>query len=176
MTRPSFVSPTADVPIPSAVEMQRRMFTELSPGARAGYTMLLLVGLSGAGVVGSLLATEPVLPLRTQIAFVLLTGVGLAWAAFALWALTRRHVLLAAHGVVATRMAVSFTTLFTLAAFVLGQRGDVGRAWFGAVATGLAMLAVALVLFVRARRRYVALTERRAALERQLATGGEGGR
>jgi hypothetical protein len=162
-----------DTPMPSAAEIQRLIAAELSLPSRLGYTGLLLTSLTGAGVVGALLVTEPGLPVRTQAAFAVLVMMALSWGGFAGWVLTRRRILLAAHRVVAARMAVAFTAVFTAGAWALGQWGGTGRTWYGAVAVGVVLLAVAVVMLVSARRRFGDLSRRRLALERQL--GGAGG-
>ncbi len=157
---------------PSAADVRRLVAAELSLPSRLGHTMLLVVSLGGAGVTGALLATEPALPLRTSIALAAMVAVGLSWAAFATWVLTRRRVLLAEHRVVAARMATGFTALFTLGAWGIGRWGEFGRGADAAVAVGLVMLAVAVSVLVRARRRFHELSRRRAELERRLADRG----
>lgn len=161
-------NPISETPSPSAAEIQRMLSAELSLPARVGYTALLLTSLTGAAVIGALLLTEPGLPARTQIALAVLVGIGLSWTAFAAWVLTRRRVLLAGHSIIASRMAVAFTAIFTVGAWIIGQWGGTGRTWYSAMAVGLAMLAVATILLVRAHRRFDDLTQRRVALERQL--------
>ena len=54
---------------------------ELSMKARLGYVGLLLAATGMTVVVVSLWATEAALPLRTQIAFGVMSVIGLAWAA-----------------------------------------------------------------------------------------------
>ncbi len=154
---------------PSAADVQRVLAAELSRPSRLRYTLLLLTSLAGAGVVGALLATEPALPTRTRLALIVLVGIGLSWAAFALWVLRHRRVLLADHAVVASRLAVTFTTIFTLGALAAGIWGGVGTAASLAAALGALMLTVAIVLLVRARRRVRHLSARRQEIERQLA-------
>lgn len=145
---------------PSVEEMQRRVSTELSVRSRVGYTALLLVALFGAVAIGSLWLTEPSLPVRTQVAFAGLVAIGLSWVAFAAWVLTRRHVLLAGHRIVAARMAVAFCALFTVGSLVVG-----GRAGYAAAGTGVVLLVVAVAMLRSARRRFEELMERRRALE-----------
>lgn len=158
--------------MPSTTEMQRLITTELSLPSRLGYTLLLLSSLAAAGVTGALLLTEPGLPLRTQVAFAVMTAIGLSWAAFAVWVLTRRRVLLAGHRIVAGRMAVGFTALFTAAAWGLGQWGGMGRTGYAAAGVGVVMLAAAIAILVHARRRFAELSLRRDALERRLDVAG----
>jgi hypothetical protein len=157
-----------DAPRPSIEQVKRLLAEEAGLPSRLRYTTLLLAGLCGAGVTLSLLLTEPELPGRTRIAFTLLTGIGLAWAAFAAWVLARRRVLFAVHRVVAARMAIAFTGLFTLGALALGRWGGDGVPWAPAAGTGIALLGTAAVLLVRARRRVAALERRRRQLEREV--------
>ncbi len=165
--------PAGNAPRPSIADMQRSLAAELSLGARIGYTLLLLTSFSVAAVTAALVLTEPALPPATVTALGLVTMVGLAWTGFAGWVLSRRRVLFAAHRIVAGRMAVAFSSLFTLGAALLAPRG--GPGWYAAIGVGLAMVAVAAALLVRAHHRFRQLSARRADLERQLA-GREGAR
>ena len=163
--------PAGNAPRPSVADMQRSLAAELSVGARIGYTLLALTSFSVAAVTAALVLTEPALPAATETALVLVTMVGLAWTVFAGWVLTRRRVLFAAHRIVAARMAVAFSALFTLGAALFGPRGESG--WYAAIGVGLVMVAAAVALLVRARHRFRQLSAHRADLERQLA--GRGG-
>ncbi|HSK20666.1 MAG TPA: hypothetical protein VK912_16050 [Longimicrobiales bacterium] len=157
-------------PRPSADELRSRLAAELALPSRVGYTALLLAGLTVAAVTGSLLATEAGLPGRTQAAFVVVASAGLAWAALAAWVLARRRVLFASHRVMAGRMSVTCTALFTagaLTVWLLGSRQQPGA--LAAAAVGAAMLAVAVVVLLRARRRVLLLTARKREIERLLA-------
>jgi hypothetical protein len=140
----------------------------LALAPRLGYTGLLLVALAGAAVTGSLWLTEDGLPARTRIAFALMLGLNLCWAGFAAWVLTRRRVLLAQQSVVAGRMAVAFSALFVLFAWIAAQWGGGGRAMYLASASGLVMLAIAAAVLVRAGRRLESLIRRRTELELAL--------
>ena len=113
-----------------------------------------------AALALSLLATEPVLPVRTQAAFAVIAVGGLAWAAFAGWVLTRRRVLLAQHHVAASALATVLTAVFLTGAIVL-------RAQAGLLAIGFnaAMLAFAIGWLLRARRRVAGLRARAEALD-----------
>jgi hypothetical protein len=119
-------------------------------------------------IVIALLLTEPMLPARTSTALAALAVIGVSWITFAAWVLSRRRVLLGSHRVVAGRMAVTFSTVFTIGALVLGisMSNPAARA---AAVMGTAMLAVAVVMLARARRRFASLSERRAELQRLLA-------
>src|SRR5690606_18062315 len=80
--------------------------TELSMKARLGYVALLLASLLGCAGITSLWWTEPTLPLRTDLAFGVMTLIGLAWTVFALRVLTGPRVMFVHHRIVAGRMAV----------------------------------------------------------------------
>jgi len=145
----------------SVEEMQNRVRSELSTGSRLGHTAVGVAGLGMSALALSLLATEPVLPVRTQAAFAVIALGGLAWTAFAVWVLTRRRVLLAEHHVAAATLAAVLSTVFLTGAIVL-------RAQAGMLAIGCnaAMLAFAVGWLMRARRRVATLRARSAALDR----------
>jgi hypothetical protein len=133
---------------------------ELSTGARLGYTALAVSSLGVSGVVTSLLMTEPSLPYRTQAAFVVIALGGLAWTAFAVWVLARRRVLLAGHSVAASTLAATLALIFFGGAIALRDRaGSI------AVVFNAAMLAIAIVWTIRARRRMADLMSRAQALD-----------
>ena len=144
----------------SVEDMQNRMRSELSTGSRLAHTAVGVAGLGMAALALSLVATEPVLPVRTQAAFAVIAVGGLAWAAFAGWVLTRRRVLLAQHHVAASALATVLTAVFLTGAIVL-------RAQAGLLAIGFnaAMLAFAIGWLMRARRRVATLRARFAALD-----------
>ena len=141
--------------------------TELSRSSRLSYVTLLLVSVAMTVVVVSLWLTEPALPLRTRVAFGLMTVIGLSWMVFAGWVLTTRRVLLGRDSVVAGRLAVTFTAVFVAGALLVGYSAG-SKAPFAAAAIGVELLGVAIALLVRARRRVALLTARRDALEREL--------
>jgi hypothetical protein len=145
----------------SVEDMQNRVRSELSTGSRLGHTAVGVAGLGMAALALSLLATEPTLPGRTQAAFAVIALGGLAWAAFALWALTRRRVLLAEHHVAASALAIVLSAVFLVGAIVLRAHG-------GMLAIGLnfGMLGFAIGWLMRARRRVADLRARSAALDR----------
>ena len=153
----------------SAAEIRRRLGAEIALPSRLGHTALLLVGLAGATVAGALLLTEVGLPTRTRIAFGIMVLIGLSWAVFAGWVLARRRVLFATHQLVASRMAVVFTSIFTVGAVLVALGSDTGGAGIFAAVVGGVMMAVALVLHGRALRRVRELTARRDALEREIS-------
>jgi hypothetical protein len=153
----------------SVVEMQQLIHGELSLRSRLGHTTLLLFALAMSAVIASLWLTEPSLPLRTQIAFGVMVGIGLSWFAYAAWVLTRRRVLLAGHRVIAARMAVTFTTIFVIGAVALGIWSSVGKPAYAAAGFGALMLMVAVAMLFSARRRFAELMQRRRALEHELS-------
>ena len=144
----------------SIQDMQARAARELALPSRLGYTALLVGALGMAGLTGSLWATEPSLPARTQAAFGASVAIGLAWAGFAAWVLARKRVLFAHHRIYAARMATAFSGVFLVGALTL--RDSVGI-W--AIVTAAVMLAAACAALVMAHRRYGRLIERRRALE-----------
>jgi hypothetical protein len=164
MSPPHGPSPRT-MPAASAAALQRLTDAELSMPSRLGYLALLLAALTMTGVIATLWATEPVLPLRAQVGFGVMVVIGSSWVAFALWVLTHRRILFARHSIVAGRMAVTFTSLFVLGALLLGFTS--GRSEpYKAAAFGLVMLGAAVL--VRAHRRFAQLNERRAVLEREI--------
>lgn len=155
---------------PLALDLRPMLDAELSRPSRFRHVALLLASMTMTIIVTSLWLTEPALPARTQVAFGLMTVIGLSWAAFAVWVLTTRRVLLGRDGVVAGRLAVTFTTTFVAGALAVGYVNG-GVAPFAAAAMGLVLLAVAAALLVRARHRVTQLTARREVLERELGRG-----
>ncbi|GAA4188686.1 hypothetical protein GCM10022252_24350 [Streptosporangium oxazolinicum] len=144
-------------------DMIGRLSGPLSLRRRIGNVVALLGGLGGALFTGLLWATEPVLPGRTHLAFGALVALGLTWAGYGAWALTRRTPLFALDRVIAAWLAVAATVLLTAGtAAIAAARGT----WAGtagvAVAATLAVLAVAVLLRARADR--AALLRRRREL------------
>ena len=137
---------------------------ELSLKARLAHVALLLASLAMAAVIASLWLTEPLLPMRTQIAFGVMALIGLGWSAFAIWVLRARRPLYARDSVIAGRMAVTFTSVFVGAAIAMVVTGN--AAAIGMLALGVVMLAAAVRILSDARRRFATLNARRAELER----------
>ncbi len=138
---------------------------QLALPARIGHVALLLSAVIMTTVVGSLWMTEPALRMRTQLAFAAMVAIGLSWVAYALWALTYRHALLARHEVIAGQMAVTFTGVFFAGA--AGAAAMTGAsAAYAAAATGLILVVCAVIVLVRAHRAFDRLVARREALER----------
>jgi hypothetical protein len=156
---------------PSSPEFVRRLLNaELSLASRLGYVALGLAAAMMTAVVASLWMTEPTLPLRTEIGFGVMAGIGLSWVGFVVWVLTHRRPLLAGHRIVAGRMAVAFTSLFVVGAIAIGMATG-GSAAYAAAALGVVMVAIAVVLLRRAHVTTARLRERRAILERELGKG-----
>ncbi|MCK2240843.1 MULTISPECIES: hypothetical protein [unclassified Crossiella] len=146
-----------DVPARSAEDI----LATLAP-SRLRHVLVGLAGLAGALLTGALWLTEPALPPATQVAFGLLTLVGATWAAFAVWALTRRGPLLARDSVVAGWLALTFATGTAAGLTVVtAQRGGLPVA----LALGGSLVALAAVVLTRAIRRRRELT----LLKRELS-------
>jgi hypothetical protein len=140
---------------------------ELSFKARVGYVALLLAAAGMSVVILSLWLTEPALPARTQLAFGLMTIIGVSWVALASWVLAARRPLFARDRVIAGGMAVAFTSLFVVGTGIAVAMGG-GAAALGALGTGIVMLGFAGWALRSARHEFAALSARRAELERAL--------
>ena len=83
-----------------------------------------LVQLFGAGtvavLVGVLWWSEDGLPVRTQVGFAVVVGVGLGWAVYAGWALWRGGRLFAVDRVIAGWLALGFAVLLAAGLAVMG--------------------------------------------------------
>ena len=141
---------------------------ELSVPSRLGHVALLLAALGMTVVVASLWLTEPALPLRTHLAFGVMTVIGCSWSTFAIWVLTSRRVLFARQRIVAGRMAVTFAAVFTAGALAAAAATGAAAA-LAAAATGVVMVAVAAIILRRVHHASARLMARREALERELA-------
>ena len=129
----------------------------LSLRRRIGYVLLALAGLGGAGLIGLLWATEPGLPPRTAVAFAVLVAIGLSWAAFGAWALTRRVPLYARDRVVAGWIALAAWAVFALGVLIIAV-------WPALLVLVMAIGAVAVGNLVAARRHRDRLLRRRREL------------
>ncbi|MGW4890798.1 transmembrane transport protein [Kitasatospora sp. NPDC004240] len=170
------------VPAALPAALERALAAETSLPARLRHLGVGLAGGCGATLLAVLWATEPEpLPARTRAAFAGLIAVGLAWAAFAAWALTRRRPLYARDRVLAAGLALAAATAGGAAATALAA----ARAGAAAAVTTALVLAVpvtvAVLLLARARARRRALLRlreslRREALHRETLRGDPGGR
>jgi hypothetical protein len=166
MTTPYDAS-SSTMPPASAAALKQLVDVELSMPSRLGYVALLLAALTMTGVIGTLWATEPSLPLRAQVAFGVMVAIGASWVVFALWVLTHRRILLARHQIVAGRMAVTFTSVFMLGSLAVGYATGRPEA-YKAATVGVLMLGLAVLALVRAHRAFGRLVSRRDVLEREL--------
>jgi membrane associated rhomboid family serine protease len=151
---------------PSSLADDLRQLTarELSLPSRLRYVGLLLAASTMTAMVTALLLTEPALPKRTSIALGVAALIGVTWMVFAIWVLTRKRVLLGSHRIVAGRLAITFSTVFVIGAVFVGFATS-SNAAFAAAAMGALMLAVAMTMLIRARRRFAELSTRRDELE-----------
>lgn len=146
----------------NADDLISRLSGPLSLRRRVVTTVALLGGLLGAALVGLLWLTEPNLPGRTQLAFGVLVLVGLGWAGYGTWVLTRRTPLFALDRVIAGWLAVVATVLLVVLTVVVAvTRGGVGFAAYAVVAL---LVAVAVGNLVRARALRAALLRRKREL------------
>ena len=148
-------------------ELRQLARTELSMRARVAYVLLALAASAMTIVIASLWMTEPALPLRTTIAFAVLTGIGIAWVTFSIWVLRSKRVLLARHRVVAGRLAVLFSSVFVAGCLLVAFASSSQAVW-PASSMGIALLVIAIVLWRRAEAAHARLLARRNTLEREL--------
>jgi hypothetical protein len=153
----------------SALEAALAQITErtLSRGERAGHlAMTIFAAVGGLAMVG-LLVTETGLPLRTNIAIGVLAVIAASWTIFGLRVLSRSHPLLANREVVAGRMALLFSALFTGGTMAVGLV-NAGILVTPATWLGATMTAVAAANLARAQWRRAQLRALRERLEREL--------
>ena len=154
-----------EVPAITASDIQRMLRAEFSTKARTAYVVWLLCTATFAAALLSLWLTEPVLALRTHIAFAILVAVNLSWAGFCSWALTRKKVLYARQGVIAGRLAVCWSGVFVAFALVAGWTSGRQGAGLMASASGLLFLGASALMLRRATVRRQQLLELRRTLE-----------
>lgn len=142
----------------------------LSRGERAGHVAMTLFAAAMALLFVALLATEAWLPLRTKIAFWVMLVIAASWVAYGLRVLSRRRPLLASREVVAGRMALLFSAVFTAGTMAVGWI-NAGVLFTPATTLGATMVLVAIANLVRAHWRRSRLESLRARLERELAAG-----
>jgi hypothetical protein len=141
----------------------RQLLRGLSLPRRVGHVVAGLGGLAGAAIIAQLWATEPdPLPGRTRAAFAVLIAIGLAWATFGAWALTR-HPLFAVDRLIAGWLAVTFSTLLTAGMLLLALTRDGGAGALAAAGFGAVLVVAAVTALVRAGayRRTLLARERR---------------
>ena len=147
--------------------IRSRVASELSWPTRLRYVCLLLTASTLTVIVVALLLTESALPPRTSIAFAVLAAIGGSWALFSAWVLSQKRPLLGWHRVVASRIAVIASTIFVAGSAMTGAMTALPAAW-AAAGLGAVMLVVATAQLLRARRSFLQLSQRRAALELEL--------
>lgn len=153
----------------TAEAARRRLALELSQGSRTGSILLFLSSTLATVGLLALWLTEEGLPLRTRVAFALLTAIGLAWSGFFGWVLTRRQLLFAYHRVVAGRLAVGACAIFTGGALLLAMlQPELRATGFLAAAFGGGLIAAAVLLLRAAGRRHGDLLALRGSLEAAL--------
>ena len=149
------------------LEARLRALTQrtLSSPARYFHVAVLLLALIMCSLLGALLVTEADLPERTQLAFSGLLAVGLGWAVYAVWTLTRKDTLLVHQQVVAGWMAVCGTGAFFVCCAVAAwvTNSALAVAALGAAAT---LLGGAVWLLARSTHRLGELKALRRTLER----------
>ncbi|QKV75368.1 hypothetical protein [Amycolatopsis sp. Hca4] len=146
-------------------EVVEQLEQPLSLRRRVGYVIVALAGLLGSGVVGLLWATEPGLPPRTKVAFAVLVAIGVGWATFGTWAVTRRAPLFARDRVVAAWLGIVAWLLFTVGALVITTLRH--RVEPELLLVVLVLGGVAVVGLRAARRNRAALLRRREQLSRR---------
>ncbi|MCZ7462317.1 transmembrane transport protein [Streptomyces sp. WMMC940] len=148
-------------------QLDRALAAELSLRSRMRHVAVGLAGGGGAALIAVLWATEPdPLPARTQLAFAGLVVVGLAWAGFAGWVLSRRRPLFARDRVLGASLALGATAVTAVAGTVLAAvRGTAADVLATAVG-GVVLTAAAVLVLVRARSRRRELLRLRDALRR----------
>lgn len=135
--------------------------------SRIGHLALFLVTTGASVTLVSLLATEQGLPSRTTAALAALLVINLSWMAYAAWVLTARRAMLYNHRVVAGWIAVVAAAAFSAGASAIGAATQAAAA-YSAAGSGLALLAIAIFLLMRAKRNYRTLQMRRSKLEARL--------
>ncbi|GAB7042190.1 MULTISPECIES: hypothetical protein [Catenuloplanes] len=146
----------------NADDLIRTLTPRLSPVRRIAAVLAGLGGLTVATVVASLWLTEPALPADTRAAFAGIVVIGLAWAGYAVWLLTRRHPLFARDRVIAAWLSLTACTI--LAVFVVAVSVARDQARPAALVLSVTLLAVAAVNLVRARGQRAALLRRKREL------------
>ncbi|MFJ4787723.1 transmembrane transport protein [Streptomyces sp. NPDC088794] len=150
-------------------ELEHALSAEVSLRARMRHMAVGLAGGCGAALISVLWATEPhPLPVRTQAAFAALIGVGLVWAAFAGWVLSRRRPLYARDRVLGARLALTVTSLTCVAGTTLAAvRGTTTEALTIAL-TGTVLVIAAGLLLLRAHAHRRELLRLRNSLQETL--------
>lgn len=139
---------------------------QISFRTKAGHLALLIISMAAVIALGSLLLTER-LPDRSFVALAALALLNLVWAGYASWVLTTRRTMLLHHRVIAGRIAVLASALFTLGSAGLGIVSSQPAAYVAAM-IGLVFTGIAAVLLTHANRQHSVLKLRRAELTANL--------
>ncbi|WP_067794745.1 hypothetical protein [Actinomadura formosensis] len=152
-----------DEPRMSAEEMLERLAPMLSRRRRLRGIGALLAGLTGAVFTTVLWVTEPgSLPDRTRLSFALLILVCLAWTGYGIWLTARRAPLFALDRVVGAWLGLTaalLTGTITITLAAVRERGLITALVVSAI-----IVAVAVLLTVRAHSHRAALLRRKAEL------------
>ncbi|WP_017597386.1 hypothetical protein [Nocardiopsis lucentensis] len=149
-------------------ELERALAAEASLRSRMRYVAVGLAGGCGAVLIAVLWATEPQpLPTRTQIAFAGLIAIGLAWAAFAGWVLSRRRPLFARDRVLGGWLALVATLVTGVAGTALAVVRAAPAVALGAALVGACLVIAAGTALLRARSRRRELLRLRDALRHE---------
>ncbi|MDT9695343.1 hypothetical protein [Streptomyces sp. P17] len=105
------------------------------------------------------------LPARTQAVFAGLIAIGLAWAVFAAWVLSRRRPLFARDRVLSGWIALAATVATAVAGLTLAAVRGSAADLVATAAGGVVLTAAAVLALVRARRRHHELLRLREALQ-----------
>ncbi|WP_197024161.1 transmembrane transport protein [Nocardiopsis sp. CNT312] len=151
-------------------ELRRALAAEVSLGPRMRHAAVGLAGGCGAVLIAVLWATEPgTLPVRTRAAFAALITVGLAWAAFSGWALSRRRPLFARDRVLGAGIALAAAAVTAVAGTALAAVRATAAETLAAALAGTLLTGAAGLLLARARARRRELLRLRDALRDDTA-------
>ncbi|MFD7501611.1 transmembrane transport protein [Streptomyces sp. NPDC059850] len=165
---PAPQNPAAQRDVPE--ELDRALAAEVSLGSRMRHVAVGLVGGCAAALIAVLWATEPQsLPARTRAAFAGLIAIGLAWAAFAGWVLSRRRPLFARDRVLGARLALVATAVTGVAGTALATARATPAAALTTALAGAALVAMAGLALARARSRRRELLRLRDALRHEAS-------
>lgn len=145
-----------DRPI-GADQLLDRLTGRLSLRARLRLLVLLLAAATVSVLTGTLWATEPDLPARTQLAFAGVIAIGAGWTAYAASALRRCGRLFALDRILAAWLALLFAILAVVGAALIEAR----LALLFAAAVPVAALLLARAYAARRRLRRHELRLRR---------------
>lgn len=139
---------------------------ELGPRPRARHGLGLLTTVTAAVALLTLWATEPALPLRTQLAFGALLGLDLVWAAFFARVLFYKQAWFGHPRVEATTIGLGASLLWLVFAVGVVVTRDAWPMGWAAIATAASFVVLAGAL----RHQAVREVERLRGLARELET------